>query len=119
MSSLTLAAGRPTLADRVFTRRLTTDVVLVAAGALLTSVLAQIAIPLWPVPITMQTFAVLFVGATLGASRGALSLALYAALGLSGFPVFAPNADHSHTTGLAAILGPTGGFIIAFVLAAA
>lgn len=119
MSTLTLAAGRPTLADRLFTRRLTTDIVLVTAGALLTSVLAQIAIPLWPVPITMQTFAVLFVGATLGASRGALSLALYAVLGLVGLPVFAPNADHSHTTGLAAILGPTGGFIIAFILAAA
>ena len=84
MSTLTLAYGRPTLAERIFSRRLVLDIVLVASGAALTSVLAQVAIPLWPVPITVQTFAVLFVGATLGATRGAISLALYALLGLVG-----------------------------------
>jgi len=119
MSTLTIAYGRPTLADRIFSRGLVTDIILVAAGTALTSVLAQIAIPLWPVPITGQTFAVLFVGATLGATRAVLSMALYLAIGLLGLPVFAPQANGSHITGLAALLGPTGGYLVGFILAAA
>lgn len=114
MSTLTLTLGRPTLADRLFARSLTTDIALVAAGAGLTAVAAQIAIPLWPVPITMQTLAVLLVGSTLGASRGALSMVLYAVLGLVGLPVF---SDASH--GAAVLFGSTGGYIIGFIFAAA
>lgn len=119
MSTPSIAIGRPTLADRIFSRGIVTDLVLIAAGMALTSVLAQIAIPMVPVPITMQTFAVLFVGASLGAVRGALSMGLYLAVGLLGLPVFAPNADHSHTVGLPALLGPTGGYLVGFILAAA
>jgi biotin transport system substrate-specific component len=119
MSNLTLAYGRPTLADRIISRGLVTDIALIAAGAALTSVLAQVAIPLWPVPITGQTFAVLFVGTTLGAARGSLSMLLYMAIGLLGLPVFAPQADGSHVVGLAALVGPTGGYLVGFVLAAA
>jgi biotin transport system substrate-specific component len=113
MSTLTLAYGRPTLADRVFSRRLVTDVILVAAGAGLTSLMAQIAIPLWPVPLTMQTFAVLFVGATLGPVRGALSMALYLVLGVVGLPVFSGATSGS----LFAL--PSGGYVVGFVFAAA
>ena len=69
MSNLSIAYGRPTLADRIFSRSLVTDIILIAAGTALTSILAQIAIPLWPVPITGQTFSVLFVGAALGHLR--------------------------------------------------
>jgi biotin transport system substrate-specific component len=122
MSTLTIAYGRPTLADRIFSRGLVTDLVLIVAGTALTSILAQIAIPLWPVPLTMQTFGVLFVGATLGASRAAISLALYLVVGLVGLPVFAPQADGSHVTGLAAFFGAhgtSGGYIIGFIAAAA
>jgi biotin transport system substrate-specific component len=119
MSTLTIAYGRPTLADRIVSRRLVADVVLIAAGAGLTALLAQVAIPLWPVPLTGQTFAVLFVGTTLGAARGSLSMVLYMLLGLVGLPVFAPNADGGHTVGSAALVGPTGGYLIGFVLAAA
>jgi biotin transport system substrate-specific component len=119
MSSLSIAYGRPTLADRIFSRSLVTDIILIAAGTALTSVLAQIAIPLWPIPITGQTFAVLFVGATLGATRAVLSMVLYLAIGLLGLPVFAPQANGSHLTGLAALLGPTGGYLVGFILAAA
>jgi biotin transport system substrate-specific component len=119
MSTISIAYGRPTLADRIFSRGLVTDIILIAAGTALTAILAQIAIPLWPVPITGQTFAVLFVGATLGATRAALSMVLYLAIGLLGLPVFAPQADGSHVTGLAALLGPTGGYLIGFILAAA
>jgi len=113
MTTLTLAAGRPTLADRVFSRSLATDAVLVAAGAGLTAVAAQLVVPLFPVPITGQTAAVLIVGATLGATRGALSMVLYALLGLF-LPVYSEGSQ-----GLDVILGPTGGYIVGFVFAAA
>ena len=107
------------LADRVIPRHLVTDITLVVLGAALTAGLAQIAIPLVPVPITGQTLAVLLVGATLGAVRGGLSLAVYAGAGLIGLPVFAPEDDGSHITGVAAIAGSSGGYIIGFIFAAA
>lgn len=114
MSSLTLAAGRPTLADRVVARGLATDLVFIAAGAGLTAAAAQIAVPLWPVPVTGQTLAVLLVGVFLGATRAALSLTLYAVLGIVGLPVFSDASS-----GWSVIAGPTGGYIIGFIFAAA
>jgi biotin transport system substrate-specific component len=114
VSNLTIALGRPTLADRIFSRSLALDIVLVAAGAALTAIAAQISIPLQPVPITGQTLAVLLVGVTLGATRAAISLTLYAVLGIVGLPVF---SDHSSGWGI--IAGPTGGYIIGFIFAAA
>jgi biotin transport system substrate-specific component len=114
MSTLTLATGRPVLADRIFSRSLLTDLVLIAAGAGLTGIAAQVVVPLWPVPITGQTLAVLIVGSTLGAVRGSLSMVLYAVLGIVGVPVF---ADASH--GLNVVMGPTGGYIVGFIFAAA
>lgn len=114
MSTLTLTLGRPTLADRLLSRSLASDIVLVTAGAGLTAVAAQVAIPLHPVPITMQTLAVLLVGSTLGASRGALSMVLYAVLGLVGLPVYSDA-----TSGAAVLFGSTGGYIVGFIFAAA
>jgi biotin transport system substrate-specific component len=114
MSAVVPAAPRLVLADRVFGRSLPLDVVLVAAGAALTALLAQVAVPLYPVPITGQTLAVLLVGATLGAARGAISLALYAVLGVVGLPVFSDYAS-----GVDVILGPTGGYIVGFIVSAA
>lgn len=105
---------RLVLADRIFPRSLATDAILVVAGVALTAVLAQVAIPLWPVPITGQTLAVLLVGSTLGAARGAISMALYAALGMIGLPIF---SDGSHGVGV--VFGPTGGYIIGFIVSAA
>ncbi|GAA2173246.1 biotin transporter BioY [Agrococcus versicolor] len=103
------------LADRLVARRsVVTDVALVGAGVAVTAVLAQVAIPLWPVPITGQTLAVLLVGASLGAVRGAASLAAYALLGVAGLPIFSDQ-----TSGLAVLAGPTGGYIVGFVIAAA
>lgn len=113
MSNLTLAVGRPTLADRLFARSLATDLVLIAAGTALTSIAAQLTIPLWPVPITGQTFAVLVVGSTLGAVRGALSMALYLVLGVAGLPVFAAGGHGSLLT------STSGGFVVGFIFAAA
>lgn len=111
--TLTLAVGRPTLADRIFTRKLVTDIVLVASGAALVSILAQLTVPMYPVPMTGQTLAVLLVGATLGAVRGIISLSLYAVLGIVGLPVFSDASS-----GFGVIAGPTGGYIIGFILSA-
>lgn len=117
--SLAAPLAGPTLADRVIPRTLVTDVALVAAGVGLTAAAAQVIIPAWPVPFTGQTFAVLLVGASLGMTRGAISMGLYALLGLVGLPVFAPQADGSHLTGLAALAAPSFGYIVGFVAAAA
>lgn len=107
----------PTLATRFFPSvdQKLRDLLLVAAGALLVALFAQIRIPLpfTPVPLTGQTFAVLLVGAALGARRGAASLGLYTGLGLAGLPVFAGGA-----AGLGYALGPTGGYLLGFILAA-
>ncbi|WP_168627256.1 biotin transporter BioY [Cryobacterium sp. BB307] len=114
MTTVSLAFGRPTLADRLYSRGLVMDLVLISAGAALTSIFAQLSVPLWPVPITGQTLAVLLVGSALGAVRGALSMVLYMALGIAGLPVFSDS-----TSGFAAVAGPTGGYIVGFIFAAA
>jgi biotin transport system substrate-specific component len=107
----------PTLLDRSLPRldRRVRDILLVVGGSLCVAGMAQIRIPLpfTPVPITGQTFAVLLVGAMLGARRGAASLVLYVMMGLFGLPFFAGG-----TSGMAYLLGPTGGYLIGFVAAA-
>ena len=116
MSVLTIT--RSTIIDRVVPRSRAADVALVTAGAALTAVAAQISIPASPVPFTFQTLVVLLVGASLGSVRGALSMALYAVLGVVGLPVFAPLKDGSHAVGMQAVLGATFGFVIGFIAAA-
>ena len=115
--SLTLVA-KPTIVDSFIKRSLAADIALVAGGAALTAVAAQVSIPAYPVPFTLQTLVVLLVGATMGSRRGVLSLGLYALAGLAGVPVFAPKADGSHVVGVDAFVGPTAGFIFGFVVAA-
>jgi len=91
------------------------DAVLVVAGALLTVLGAQIAIPIppSPVPVTGQTLAVVIAGAALGARRGAASQLLYVLLGLA-LPVYADGAS-----GPDVLWGATGGYLVGFVVAAA
>lgn len=113
-----LSMKRNTIVDLVIPRSVAADIALVAAGAALTAVAAQISIPASPVPFTFQTLAVLLVGAALGSVRGALSMGLYAVLGVIGLPVFAPLKDGSHAVGLQAVLGATFGFVIGFIAAA-
>ncbi|WP_375400175.1 biotin transporter BioY [uncultured Amnibacterium sp.] len=113
MSTAALPISGAVLADRLLPRRLAVDAALVVGGAALTAVLAQVEIPLWPVPITGQTLAVLLTGATLGATRGAASMLLYAVAGLV-LPIYS-----DHASGFAVLLGPTGGYIVGFILAAA
>ncbi|MFC7877852.1 biotin transporter BioY [Isoptericola sp. NPDC057391] len=110
----TIATPAVLLADRVLPRSLATDVGLVIGGAALTALLAQVTVPLPLVPITGQTMAVLLVGATLGATRGAASMSLYALLGMIGLPVFSDASG-----GMSVVLGTTGGYIVGFVAAAA
>lgn len=112
--SIALPTPRSTFIDLFVTRSLAADAVLITAGAALTALSAQIAIPLWPVPVTGQTFAALLVGSVLGGGRGALSMLLYAAVGVLGMPVFSGGAH-----GIGAVLGTTGGYILGLVLGAA
>jgi biotin transport system substrate-specific component len=92
-----------------------TDLLLVLGGAGLVALAAQIEIHLGftPVPITLQTFAVLLVGAALGSVLGVAALALYLLLGLVGAPVYAGGES-----GWEWIEGATGGYLVGFVVAA-
>jgi len=103
-----------TIIDSVISRSRVSDVVLVLAGVLLTALAAQVQIPAIPVPFTLQTLAVLVIGATYGSSRGAITMGAYAVVGVLGFPVFAGGAS-----GIDVIFGATGGFLLGFIFAAA
>ena len=89
----------------------------VLGGALVVALAAQVALPLpgTPVPFTLQVPAVLLVAGLLGARLGASSMALYLALGVAGLPVFAALGP----LGPARLLGPTGGYLLAYPVAAA
>ncbi len=91
----------------------TRSVALVVAFSLLTALSAQIVIPVGPVPITGQTFAVLLTGALLGSRLGAAAMTLYLIEGASGLPFF-----YGGNWGIHHLMGPTGGYLIAFPAAA-
>jgi biotin transport system substrate-specific component len=114
MSSLAAPVTRVTLADLVVPRTWVTNTLLVIGGAVFTGLLAQVAVPLWPVPITGQTLAVMLVASTLGLVRGTLSMLVYAVLGVVGVPWFS-----GWSGGPSILLGPTGGYIVGFIVAAA
>jgi biotin transport system substrate-specific component len=103
---------RAALADLVPGGRVR-DVALTLAGAGVTGLLAQVSIhlPFTPVPVTLQTFAVLLVGASLGSARGAAAMALYAVAGALGAPWFAAGSSGWG--------GASFGYILGFVVAAA
>jgi biotin transport system substrate-specific component len=79
----------------------------------MTAVGALISIPLQPVPVTLQTFFLYLAGALLGGSLGALSQIIYVLLGILGLPVFSGGK-----AGLGVLMGPTGGYIVGFIIAA-
>ena len=99
---------RPVLINRVIG---------VVLGAVLVAAAAQVSVPLpgTPVPMTLQPMAVLLVGGLLGARLGALSMILYLAMGAAGLPVFTPTVP---LVGVARLLGPTGGYLLAYPVAA-
>ena len=86
---------------------------LATVGSIVIAISSKIQIPLSPVPVTMQTFAVLTLGIAYGWRLGAVTLLLYLGEGALGLPVFAKG------TGLAYMLGGTGGYLVGFVFAAA
>lgn len=89
----------------------------VLAASLFVALCAHITVPLpfTPVPLTLQNFAVLLIGLALGRRRGFAALALYLAEGAAGLPVFNPTGPG----GIAQLLGPTGGFLLAYPFVAA
>jgi len=89
---------------------------IVIGASLVVALCARVTVPLpfTPVPLTLQNFGVLLVGLLLGSRRGFAALALYLVEGASGLPVFSPAGPG----GIAQIIGPTGGFLMAYPLVA-
>ena len=105
-------AQRPTIVDRVLPKSLVTDFALILLGVALIAGAAQLVIPMYPVPMTGQTFAVLLVAMSLGFGRATISVATYVVVGALGLPIFT-----NHASGWS--FGPTLGYLVGFVAAAA
>lgn len=97
--------------------RVSIRAVAVLLGVALVTLAAQVSVPLpgTPVPLTLQPLAVLLVGGLLGPRLGALSMISYLALGAAGLPVFTPTVP---LVGIARLMGPTGGYLLAYPVAA-
>ena len=94
--------------------RLASNLVTVVLGTLLITICAKINVPVWPVPVTLQGFAIAALAAAFGLRIGVATVALYLIEGAAGLPVFA-----GATAGIPYLMGPTGGFLIGFLLMAA
>lgn len=106
----------PTLAATLWpasTHSLLRSALLAIAGSALLWVSAKVQVPFWPVPMTMQTFVVLALGAALGWRLGLATVALYLLEGAVGLPVFAGTPEKG--LGLAYMVGPTGGYLAGFL----
>jgi len=90
-------------------------ILLAVLGTILLTISAKIKIPFYPVPMTMQTFVVLFLGITLGPKIGLLTISLYLFEGIFGLPVFAGTPEKG--IGLTYFMGPTGGYLVGFLAA--
>ena len=93
--------------------RLASNLATVVLGTLLITICAKINVPVWPVPVTLQGFAIAALAAAFGLRIGVATVALYLLEGAFGLPVFATGG------GLAYLVGPTGGFLIGFLVMAA
>ena len=116
---MTGAATAPTLAaaltpERGAARRLS-QLALVVLGIAVLAIAAKIRVPMWPVPITMGTFAVLSLGAAYGPRLGLATILGYMGLGALGFDVFAGTG--AEASGLTYMMGGTGGYLVGYVLA--
>ena len=118
MAQSTLTAGSGPLIDRIWAvgeQKLLRQVILAVAGVALLTLSAKVQVPFYPVPMTLQTLVVLLIGAAYGWRLGAVTVGLYLLQGLAGLPVFA----NSSLAGPAYFLGPTAGFLVAFMASAA
>ena len=100
---------------KIETNKIVKIILIAIAGTLLLTISAKIKIPFYPVPMTMQTFVVLFLGITLGPKIGLLTLSLYLFEGIFGLPVFAGTPEKG--IGLTYFMGPTGGYLVGFLVA--
>ena len=100
---------------RTGTALLIKQAALVVAGIALLAIAAKIRVPMWPVPITMGTFAVLTIGAAYGPRLGLATIMGYMIVGALGFDVFASSSAES--AGLTYMMGGTGGYLLGYVLA--
>ncbi|MDH5749223.1 MAG: biotin transporter BioY, partial [Rhodospirillales bacterium] len=120
MSTSTMTTTQPTLIAALWPARKRLGVyrqgALAVAGSLLLILSAKISIPFWPVPMTMQTFAVLVIGMAYGPRLGLATVLLYLAEGAFGMPVFAGTPEKG--IGLAYMMGPTGGYLVGFAVSA-
>ncbi|MCK0094184.1 biotin transporter BioY [Yoonia sp. F2084L] len=91
------------------------QVAMVVLGIVALAILAKVKVPMWPVPITMGTFAVLTIGATYGPRLGLATILGYMIVGALGFDVFAGSTAENY--GLAYMMGGTGGYLLGYVLA--
>ncbi|WP_244328144.1 biotin transporter BioY [Roseibium sp. RKSG952] len=91
------------------------QVVLVVLGIVALAVAAKIKVPMWPVPITMGTFAVLTIGTAFGARLGLVTMLGYLLIGALGFDVFAGSSAEKF--GLTYMMGGTGGYLVGYLLA--
>lgn len=115
MSGSLVTMSRPLLGDALFPgTRLLKNVLLMIGGSLALAVSAKIQVLFWPVPITMQSMAVLLIGIAFGSRLGALTILAYLAEGVAGLPVFA-----GMVAGPAYLAGPTGGYLLGFLLGGA
>ena len=115
------ATPMPTLADALLPVRsesgLVRNATLMVFGFCLLTLSAKIQVPFWPVPMTMQTFVVMVIGMAYGWRLGAATVLAYLIAGASGLPVFAGTPERG--IGLLYMMGPTGGFLVGFLVAAA
>lgn len=93
--------------------RIAAQVALVLAGTALLTLSAKVTVPFWPVPMTLQTLAIFLIAAAYGRNLAVATLLTYLAEGAAGLPVFATGG------GLAYLAGPTAGYLVGFVFAAA
>ena len=95
--------------------KLTKSLLIVILGSILLTISAKIKIPFYPVPMTMQTFVVLFLGISFGYKIGVATVILYLLEGIVGLPVFSNSPEKG--LGIAYFVGPTMGYLIGFVFA--
>ena len=88
---------------------------MVVLGIMALAIMAKVKVPMWPVPITMGTFAVLTIGATYGPRLGLATIMGYMIIGALGFDVFAGST--AETAGLTYMMGGTGGYLVGYVMA--
>ena len=103
------------LVKTVSNSKLTKSLLLIILGSILLTISAKIQIPFYPVPMTMQTFVVIFIGIAFGWKLGLATVAAYLVEGAIGLPVFAGTPEKG--IGIAYMVGTTGGYLFGFLVA--